>query len=188
MKVFCGIDVGKSGAIAIIDHSGKVTFISTMPKIGDQTDVRGLHRILGLLKSETYIGAGNDHQDEVHVVFENLHSIFGSGAKANFEFGKSNGFVEMAVVSYGYKYLKCNPKEWQKLCWQGITPKLYWTKDKNDKPKEKIDTKATSSLACNRLYPNVDVKITEKGNKSKNDHDGIVDAVLLAHYCYLKFK
>ena len=53
------------------------------------------------------------------------------------------------------------------------------------KGKSKTDTKATSLLACNRLFPNANLLRTER---SKKAHEGLVDAYLIAYYGQHWFK
>lgn len=184
-KSFIGIDIGANGGIAIIEETGKLVFTSTIPKVKDRVDLNELNK---LIKSFT------ERTDYNQVIIEDLHSIFGAGAKSNFNFGWINGAIEAIIVSSELSYFKVSPKAWQKISWQGIRPitnivaayktdKLSGKKTANG-TRDKIDTKGTSLLAVKRLFPKSDFKVTAKGNASKNDHDGIVDAVLLAYYGY----
>lgn len=176
-KSFIGIDIGVNGGIAIIEE-GKLVFTATIPKVQNKVDVHELNRLLSSFKSRS---------EEQYVVIEDLHSIFGTGAKSNFQFGWINGIIEAILISNGYSFEKIQPKKWQETCWQGIRPILINTgkKKKNGEVKYKVDTKGTSLLAAKRLYPKADFSISER---AKKQHDGIVDSVLLSYYGYLKFK
>jgi hypothetical protein len=49
------------------------------------------------------------------VVIEDVHSIFGSSSKSNFQFGRSLGILEGVVNALDIPYVKVQPKEWQKV-------------------------------------------------------------------------
>ena len=78
------------------------------------------------------------------------------------------------------------PKKWQSI-WEGVPIQKVPTGKKNKKgePMYKTDTKATSLLAVQRLFPNIDLRASER---CKIPHDGIVDALLMAEYCRRNFK
>lgn len=194
MKYFIGFDVGKNGGIAIMDENKNITLKAT-PKVGDQIDVRQIAEMVGSLDGD------------VHCVIEDVHSIFGVGAASNFQFGRALGILEGIVTTYQFPFTKITPKVWQKEMWQGIKPVEINTgkKTKNGEIKYKIDTKATSLIACKRLFPKVDLrgevnveyyadnaanrKLKRVGLQipsKKKDHDGIVDALLMAEYCRRK--
>lgn len=176
-KISIGIDPGKNGAIAINGVDDKIMYY-TIPKISKDVDLSGLHRIMGIIFNL---------DGKKHIVIENVHSIFGSSAKSNFQFGWINGVMEGMIVSYGIPYTKVSPKAWQKEMWQGVSPIMINTgkKKKDGSPKYKTDTKATSLLAAKRLFPNENFLATER---SKVPHDGIIDAILLSEYCKRKIN
>lgn len=86
------------------------------------------------------------------------------------------GILEGMLAGMGFAYTKVIPKERQKVMWQGVSP-VY-------KSGKSVDTKATSLLAAKRLFPNEDLRKSERASKP---HDGIVDALLMAEYCRRKF-
>lgn len=181
MKYFIGFDVGKNGGIAVLDHKNNV-LLKSMPKIGKEIDLIGVRDFLLSFDSEAKISC----------VIEDVHSIFGSGATSNFQFGRALGVLEMAVVMLNFSFTKVAPKKWQKEMWEGVQPVLINTGKTNKKDgsiKYKVDTKATSLIACKRLFPNIDLRNTNrKTDRSKKEHDGIVDALLMAEYCRRKFN
>ncbi len=171
---YLAIDPGKNGGISIIRDDGTL-FTATIPSIKKEVDLNSLYKILLVNK------------DVKHCVLEDVHSVFGASSKANFQFGWINGILEGMVISLGIPYTKINPKMWQKEMWQGIRPLEINTgkKMKDGSPKMKVDTKATSLLAAKRLFPQFNFTATER---SKKDHDGLIDASLMAEYCRRKFR
>lgn len=173
-KIYLGIDIGKNGAFVAIHPDGTVKTHS-IPKIGTQVDyIKADEMLLGLITDSSNIFA----QTDVIVGMEDVHSIFGAGAKSNFEFGRSLGFIEGLITSYDLSFHKFSPKTWQKVCFEGIPNMKKPGKTSND-------TKAMASLAAQRLYPTLDLR---KSERAKVPHDGIVDALLIAHYCKQKYR
>lgn len=174
MKYAVGLDVGRNGAIVIIDENNKTTTYA-MPKVNkDEIDIHQIARIINDLKSKT-------ERENIHACIEDVHSIFGVGASANFQFGRSLGILEGVISALHIPFTKVSPKIWQKEMWLGISPVQTNTgkKTKEGNIKFKTDTKATSLLAAKRLYPDLDFRATER---SKKAHDGIVDALLIATF------
>lgn len=176
MKYAIGIDVGKSGAGVIQDlESGNIVKF-TMPIIGKEFDVHELCRILEPFK-------GTDCM----IVFEDLRAIFGSSSKSTFTFGFVAGATEAAIISLGLPYRKVNAKVWQKLAFLGV-PEIR-EPDKvtatGRKIKGKLKTKEMALIAAKRLYPNFDLRASER---AKNPHDGIVDALLMSWFCKQTYK
>lgn len=196
-KYSIGVDPGKNGSIVIIDAHGMVLLKPT-PKVGTEIDTH---------KLSTFF-EGFD-KTNCHGVIEDVHSIFGVGAKANFQFGRALGLVEGIIAALGIPFTKVAPKKWQEEMWQGIKPIQINTgkKTKEGNIKYKTDTKATSLIAAKRLFPNLDLRgdvtveyysdthqnrklkrVGEQIVSKKKDHDGNVDALLIAEYCRRKFK
>lgn len=166
INTFVGIDVGKGGAITSITQGGdwlRVKSFATPTLPDGDIDVSAFFELL-------------KNQDGVvsMVVIEKVHAIFGSGAGATFEFGRSAGIAEGVVNCSGFPFTMVPPKTWQKEMWAGV--------DKVHKAgKNSIDTKATSLIAVKRLFPKAVLTDTSKP-KSQKVHDGIVDSILLAEY------
>jgi len=179
LRYCIGCDIGKNGAIVIQDLESGNIVKSVMPVIGNNNNQFDTHELVKIL--ESFKGT------DCMVVFEDLRAIFGSGAGATFTFGFIAGATEAIIISLGLPYRKVNAKIWQKMAFAGV-PEIRKpnTKDKNGKEiKGKIDTKAMALVAAKRLYPNVDLRPTER---SKNPHDGIVDALLMSWYCKQVYK
>ena len=124
-----------------------------------------------------------EHENcKAHICIESVHSIFGTSAGSNFTFGYVVGMIDTTVIAHSLPYSKVQPKIWQKEIWQEYEIEREPGKaDKNGKMKPgKVLTKLTSLKAFTRLFPSVDLRGTER---SKNQHDGLVDAILIAEYC-----
>jgi hypothetical protein len=167
-KIFIGIDPGLKGGIAILIPD-KPPLLSVMPLLAKvEIDVK---KVLELI----YIGRN------VHIIIEDVHSIFGASASANFSFGFGCGSLFTVLKLANVPFTKVSPKQWQKEMWQGVKPIEINTgkKNKDGSPKYKIDTKATSLLSATRLFPNINFMASER---SKIPHDGIIDSLLMAEY------
>lgn len=181
MKISIGIDIGSDGAYAIfVDNKlqyGKIPYMSEEP------DMRALFDII----FEAIPSLSDVEEFSMHAVIEDLHSVYGSSAKSNFEFGKNNGLIIGMLQVAEIPFTKIGPKKWQKEMWQGIRPVEVLVKGKVNKdgsPKKKVDTKATSLIAAKRLFPKETFLATER---SKVPNHNIVDAVLIAEYCRRNF-
>ncbi|MFN5417677.1 MAG: hypothetical protein ACK5B9_11520 [Flavobacteriia bacterium] len=164
MKII-GIDVGKSGGIAIINEDGSLT-LHTIPLIGKEVDLLTMFKIL------------QENTKEKHIVaIEDVTSLQGVSAKANFSFGENKGHYEGLLVGMKATYQKVAPKTWQKVCWEGVPIQKKST--------GKNDTKATSLLSARRLFPNESFLATVR---SSVPHDGLIDAALIAKYLEIKYR
>lgn len=174
-KVWIGIDPGKQGAIVAIDELRLVRKFTT-PLLGKRVDTHAFNKLLLDLKT---------NYDQVLVVVEDVHAIFGSAAGATFSFGHSCGIIEGLVVANNLPYVMVQPKIWQKVAFEGIPEQRKPSsnvvkKDGTSYIKQgSLDTKTMSIMASKRLYPEIDLRPTER---SKNDSDGISDALMMAHY------
>lgn len=177
MKYHIGIDVGKKGGIVVLDSTGIIHGMFMIPLIGKEVDLNRLDAIFVVHKA---LGC--------HCVIEDVHSIFGAGAKSNFQFGRVLGMLESLLVAHKIPYTKVQPKKWQAEMWEGVSPILINTGKhvvKTGAIKYKTDTKATSLLVAKRLFPTASFLATER---SSVPHDGIVDAALMAEYSRRKFN
>lgn len=171
-KIRVGIDVGKDGGIAVFVDDELIDYCVT-PNIGTEIDLKRVCEILN-----SYCPIENDY----HIVIEDVHALFGSSAKSTFNFGWSLGVLEGVISALSIPYTKVAPKEWQKQIWQGVT--TIYKASKGESKRKSVDTKATSLLAAQRLFPSFDFR---KSDRASKPHDGIVDSVLLAEYCRRNF-
>ena len=165
-----GVDPGKDGGIVVLDSNNELVSYHTIPKINNLIDTNLLSNIFENIFS-IY---------DCFVCIEQVHSIYGVASSANFNFGYNCGIIE-GMVSYSkVPYIYVQPKIWQAEMLKGI-PTMFIPSLKSLK-KQKKDTKKMAELAVKRLYPNIDLYVTSKGNVSKNIHDGLADALLIAGY------
>lgn len=96
---------------------------------------------------------------------EAVHSITGQGIASSFKFGQTYGWLLGVLDAIGIPYQPITPQKWKKEF--GLT-----------------SNKAQSVEVCKRLYPEVNLKRTER---SKKDDDGMAEALLMATYAKRKF-
>lgn len=169
-KTYIGIDIGKSGAIAVKRGDDIITY--KMPMIKDQIDYAFLYDIV---ENQKDYNSGNMQNNPV-VVFEKLGVIFGSSKATAFSMGHQLGAMEMMCISLGVPYIKIPAKEWQKEMFKGV--------DEITKVgKSSRDTKAMALVAIKRLLPSLQLTFGERASKP---HDGLIDAVLMAEYANRK--
>jgi hypothetical protein len=167
-KTYVGIDPGMNGGICILSPNSPPQ-LSKMPLLAKvEIDVKLIADMLYAIP-------------HVFIVIEDVHSVFGASAAANFSFGFGCGSLFTILKIIDVPFSKVQPKTWQKEMWQGVKPIEINTgkQNKDGSPKYKIDTKATSLLAATRLFPNINFLASER---SKKPHDGLIDAILLAEY------
>ena len=183
--LWLGADPGKHGAVVLINAKRSDVIMIPTKVSGGRIDVEHLyHSIL-------------PYNDRIRgACMEQVHAIFGSSAKSTFEFGDANGCLRavLHLLSEGgkkYKVLEALPKLWQKIAWNGIekieTPHRSATTGKivllkSGKPRMDVNTKATSSRAAHHLFPGVEFVPP----RCRVEHDGCVDAALIAVYAYVK--
>lgn len=167
--VHIGIDPGKNGGIYFHTIGYSYQF-NQMPLIGKEFDI---HKLNSIFESCEDI--------DCYAVIEDVHSIFGSSAGANWDFAFGCGLLEGILVSHGIPYTKVQPKKWQAEMFEGIP--LQQKPSSTGKTVQK-DTKRMAEMAAKRLFPSIDLRMTEKCKKS---HDGKVDALLICEYCRRNF-
>lgn len=188
-KWILGADPGKSGAVVLINAKKKygeftsedVVCIPTKTIDGKVDVVRMVKELAPYAK------------DIVLMVQENVHAIYGSSAKGSFEFGDANGALRSALLIVSHMagtnlpVRLVMPKKWQEVTWKPINVVGAPVLDKDTKEpqrlrngsiKIKIDTKATSLVAAKATFPGVSFVQP----RCKKEHDGCVDAALIAYY------
>lgn len=99
-------------------------------------------------------------QNDVICYLEHVHAMPKQGVSSTFNFGMNFGFIQGVLRVYGIPYELVTPQKWKK--------EFSCTSNKN-----------TSIEVCKRLFPNVNLKATDK---CKKDHDGMAEALLIAEY------
>ncbi len=153
-----GVDPGKGGGIVVNDAHRLELY--TMPVITSkkraQYDLRKIHDILFAARL-----AG-----PCHCFIEKQQPLpprMGGGS-ANFFRGYSLALFEGMLVSLNVPYTVVAPRAWQKDMLADVIGD---------------DTKQRAVLACDRLFPNVDTRRSERARKPDL---GIVDALLICEY------
>ena len=93
-------------------------------------------------------------------VLEKVNAMPNQGVVSMFNFGMNFGFIQGVLKAYAIPYELVTPQQWKK--------EFSCTSDKN-----------TPIEVCKRLFPNVNLKATER---CKKDHDGIAESLLIAEY------
>lgn len=172
MKTYIGIDPGSIGFITIRHHDGEYEFIPL-----DGCDFRRLAMRLAMLREET----------DTFAIMEEVHAIFGSSAKATFAFGEINGLLKGLLITTGIPYQLVQPKIWQEEIWINADKvyeyKTITDKDGNKKTRKEVNTKQTSLNAARRLFPDIDLRKTER---CKKPDDNLVDSLLICEYARRK--
>ena len=168
MNYYLGIDPGKQGAFVIIDENSNIVEKIGTPIIGKDYDKQG---IIAILKSREFHKIG----------LENPSVIFGIGKSAVASLSNCVGLLEGMMLGLELPYILIQPKEWQKECWKHVKVQKKTDGKTND-------TKATSIIAAVNLWSKEDFKVTNKGGKSVNHNEGMIDAVLIAEYTRRLFK
>lgn len=95
---------------------------------------------------------------------ERVNAMPKQGVVSMFDFGKNFGFIQGLLTAYSIPYELVTPQKWKK--------EFQITGDKN-----------SSIAVCKRLFPDVDLRRTERCRK---DDDNSAEALLLAEYARRK--
>ena len=95
---------------------------------------------------------------------ERVGAMPGQGVTSMFKFGENFGMIQGLLIAYKIPYELVTPRKWKK--------EFQITGDKN-----------SSIAVCKRLFPNVDLRRTERCTK---DHDGKAEALLMSEWARRK--
>jgi len=163
MTIFCGIDNGLSGGIAMISINQAVVKLIPMPVIkGKKTeyDIQAINQLF----------AEFTEPSETYTILEKAHVRPISGKRACFMNGFGYGMMQGVLEGNSIGYEIVRPKDWQSEILKGINTG---------------DTKKDSIMFCKRKFPNIDLTPTERSTKPS---DGMADALCMAVYCYRRNK
>jgi crossover junction endodeoxyribonuclease RuvC len=123
------------------------------------------HIIVSTFSTEAMVEicrAISDRCDDIKVTtcLEKVGAMPKQGVTSMFNFGKNVGFIEGALSANYIPYQAVPPQKWKK--------EYSISSDKNK-----------SIEVCKKLFPNVNLKRTER---CKKDHDGMAEALLMAEY------
>ena len=162
MKVFCGIDPGKDGCLAILGYRETPIVVPfSEAEYAKQLRMLDPHTVYS-------ITAGGIKPPEPFTPFcvvEHVNAMPGQGVTSCFSFGQNFGFILGLLTAFRIPYELVRPQKWKK--------EFSCTSDKN-----------TSIEVAKRLFPGVDLRRTPKCTKP---HDGICEALLMASYAKRHF-
>lgn len=102
---------------------------------------------------------------------EHVSPIFRSAASSTFKFGRNFGQVEGILATMGIDYTLVRPKAWQKV-----------VHDDNELV-SKVPAKARSYNSMKKLYSKFSGEMIRlAGDQAKYEHNGLIDALLIAEY------
>ncbi len=153
-----GIDSGLDGGIVAMDTKGCILSTATMPTV---KLTRG-RRVDGLL----LYGILSTYPTGVVVYLEK--PVGSKSVLAAKSMEATYRVIECVCELLNVEVIGVTARSWQKVLL------------------DKGDTKEMAAKAFHKIYPDeVDrFKVTSLGNKSKNLHDGLVDAALIAYKIY----
>ena len=126
---------------------------------GGQTDVA-----VGAMEDGCFVrtmqAVADDKLMDKFAIVEQVNSRPKQGAPGMFKFAKNAGHIEGVLEALRIPYQPVVPRKWKAEF--GLN-----------------SDKAKSCEVCKRLFPNVDLRRTEKCRK---DHDGMAEALLMAEY------
>ena len=155
MNATIGIDPGLDGYIAWIrDGFYAACPIPVLPKgkSGHQYD------------EATMVAALRTIAPVELAVVEKQQAMPGQGVSSMFAIGHGFGLIKGILAGLGIPYLVVHPRTWQKVMLRDAAG---------------TDTKSRSIIVAGRLFPNVDLRRSERAHKPCADK---ADALLLAHY------
>ncbi len=169
--IYIGIDPGLTGAIAVIRENGAT--VTDLQSIDGQLDLKQL-------RAEMFI-AKVQHQEEVYIVIEDVHSMPDQGVASSFKLGRTYGRIEGLVYYFAQIWdgliIYVSPQRWKNSF--GLinkrpkgSPKL--TKAESEKRRREGKTRARELAA--EIFPG----IAESVARVKDD--GRADALLLAEW------
>lgn len=160
MKVFCGVDPGKDGCLAILGYREAPILIP----FNEAEYANQLRRVVPLNYTattvETVQAVWSLSPIEPFCVVEHVNAMPGQGVTSCFSFGQNFGFILGLLTAFRIPYELVRPQKWKK--------EFSCTSDKN-----------TSIEVAQRLFPGVDLRRTPQ---CKKPHDGICEALLLAEF------
>lgn len=133
MKVFCGIDPGKDGCLAILGYRDT-------PILVPFSETEYANHLREFNPSEWFDQA---ECPSVFCVVEHVNAMPGQGVTSCFSFGQNFGFILGLLTAFRIPYELVRPQKWKKV--------FSCTSDKN-----------TSIEVAQRMFPGVDLRRTPR--------------------------
>lgn len=170
MKVYCGIDIGLSGAMSLVNNNNQLLTCESIPTIEmlvnkkkrNQYDINGINEIIKRWVSD---------YDIVKAGVERLRPIPRQASQVAFSMGAGSMLFKSLFTVYKIPYIEIEPRTWQKQIFKraGIQ---YSGKT----------TKIASIAASKTLFPGISFKRT---HKCKTDSSDLTDSACIALYVKL---
>ena len=157
MEHFCGIDVGLSGGVVILDSSGNMVSKVVTPIIKGPKSLYNIPEMINLL---------TPYAKNSIIGIEKQQAFSKQGVVSMFNLGRGYGLWEGIVATLGASYVLVHPKTWQKEILKDM---------------DKSDTKQAGAIVCHRVFPTEDFKASDR---CRVDHIGLTDATCIALYIY----
>ena len=154
--IIIGIDPGLDGGIAILD-SRATPIVEIMPTLGTGRREIDVGR---LVERFSYF------VDPHHAMIERQQAMPKQGVASTFRTGENYGLLIGILAGLQIPYTIVPPRTWQKVMLDGVG-------------KIRETPKAASIFRAQQLFPNVNLKATDRCRKC---HDGMAEALLIAAY------
>jgi hypothetical protein len=159
VKTYIGIDCGKDGAMVFLNENGifeKMIMPTVKVGVGRDFDIEQIDYLIG------------QHQGAfIGIEDPGGHAPSAAGLRS---MTASYNIVKTIVTLRKLPYVSLLSRKWQGAFWN--RPQM---------PKgQKFDTKAAALAAAKRIFPS---ESWVKSARASVDHDGLVDAALIAEYC-----
>jgi crossover junction endodeoxyribonuclease RuvC len=155
MPLTLGIDPGRHGALAALDHAGAVVGVWPMPVAGGEVHAAGIADLLRSLRCL------DRHQDIGRICLEKVGAMPKQGLASTFTFGTGWGMVRGVCAALGVPVVLVPAAIWKKRVLLGLP-----------------HDKAGAVQFCASRWPTADLVLPG----CRVPHDGIADALCLAEY------
>jgi len=170
---WAGVDIGLDGALVTIDLSGQIK-LNVAPVINPQFKPKGKKGKGGKRQPDEVemkrllVGMKESYGD-ILVGLEAAFGMPGQSSVATCTFCSNYGLWRGMLVALEIPFFSFRSQEWQRMMFKGIP---------------KSDSKAMARMAAGQLYPNLDLR---KSDRAKKPHEGLVDALLIARFMQNEF-
>jgi len=155
-RSFAGVDPGLGGAVALMHPDGVIEIFPT-PTLPSG---KGSRRVYDVKSMKDIL----DGHDNLYITLEKQGPMPAQGTVSTFSIGRGFGLWEGIIVGLGYAYTIVHPRTWKKVMIVDVPG---------------VDIKTKSVLVAQRLFPDVNLKRTERCKKASPD---FAEALLLAEY------
>lgn len=175
MALYIGIDPGLHGGIVALGNDYTVMLPMPIRKTGKKKKSRGksgkYREVMEIDWSTLSIQFRSlmSLDSELYVCLELVHALPQQGVVSMFTFGGVYEGIRSMLETLGIvDYMKVSPQQWQKMM---FVPEL------STPITLKQDPKIRAKHTAHSLWPTLDFT-----NGEKKDHDGLIDAALIARY------